>query len=81
MPGEPFDQPGRATVQRQAAKPVRMKEKVETPEKIARTNRQRLAAEEGAKTMAQIERDGVAIRKNMERLRAAARAARGQRGA
>ncbi len=47
-----------------------MKDKVETPEKIARTNRQRLAAEEGAKAMAQIERDGVAIRKNMERLRA-----------
>ena len=46
-----------------------MKEKVETPETIARTNRQRLAAEEGAKTMAQIERDGVAIRKNMDRLR------------
>ena len=46
-----------------------MKDKVETPEKIARTNRQRLAAEEGVKAMAQIERDGVAIRKNMERLR------------
>jgi hypothetical protein len=47
-----------------------MKDKVETPEKIARTNRQRLAAEEGAKAMEQVERDGVAIRKNMERLRA-----------
>jgi hypothetical protein len=47
-----------------------MKEKVETPEKIARANRQRLAAEEGARAMEQVERDGVAIRKNMERLRA-----------
>jgi hypothetical protein len=47
-----------------------MKEKVETAEKIARANRQRLAAEEGARAMEQIERDGVAIRKNMERLRA-----------
>jgi hypothetical protein len=47
-----------------------MKDKVETPEKIARANRQRLAAEEGAKAMEQIERDGIAIRKNMERLRA-----------
>jgi len=47
-----------------------MKEKVETPEKIARANRQRLAAEEGVKAMEQIERDGIAIRKNMERLRA-----------
>jgi hypothetical protein len=46
-----------------------MKEKVETPEKIARANRQRLAAEEGVKAMEQIERDGVSIRKNMERLR------------
>ena len=45
-----------------------MKDKVETPEKIARTNRQRLATEEGAKVVEQIERDGVAIRKNMERL-------------
>jgi hypothetical protein len=47
-----------------------MKEKMETPEKIARANRQRLAAEEGVKAMDQVERDGVAIRKNMERLRA-----------
>jgi len=47
-----------------------MKEKVETPEKIARANRQRLAAEEGVRAMEQVERDAIAIRKNMERLRA-----------
>jgi hypothetical protein len=47
-----------------------MKDKVETPEKIARANRQRLAAEEGVRAMEQIDRDSVAIRKNMERLRA-----------
>ena len=46
-----------------------MKDKVETPERIARANRQRLAAEEGARAMEQVERDSVAIRKNMERLR------------
>ena len=40
-----------------------------SPESIARANRQRLAQEEGAKAMADIERDAVAIRKNMDRLR------------
>lgn len=38
-------------------------------ESIARANRQRLAQEEGAKAMADIERDAIAIRKNMDRLR------------
>ncbi|MBR0756540.1 hypothetical protein JQ604_30550 [Bradyrhizobium jicamae] len=40
-----------------------------TPERLARTDRQRLAAEEGARAMADVERDAVAVRKNMERLR------------
>jgi hypothetical protein len=41
-----------------------------SPESIARTNRQRIAAREGVQAMADIEKDGVAIRKNMQRLRA-----------
>jgi hypothetical protein len=41
-----------------------------SPESIARANRQRLAAEEGARAMADVERQAVAVRKNMERLRA-----------
>ena len=39
-------------------------------ESIARANRQRLAHEEGLRAMADAERDAVAVRKNMERLRA-----------
>ena len=41
-----------------------------SPESIARANRQRLAAEEGARAMADVERKAIAVRKNMERLRA-----------
>jgi hypothetical protein len=41
-----------------------------SPESIARADRQRLALEEGARAMADVERNAVAIRKNMERLRA-----------
>lgn len=41
-----------------------------SPESIARSNRQRIAAREGLQAMADIERDAVAIRKNMQRLRA-----------
>jgi hypothetical protein len=41
-----------------------------SPESIARANRQRLAAEEGARAMADLGRQAVEIRKNMERLRA-----------
>jgi hypothetical protein len=41
-----------------------------TPESIARANRQRLAAEEGARAMADVEQKAIAVRKNMERLRA-----------
>jgi hypothetical protein len=40
-----------------------------SPESIARTNRQRVAAEEGVRAMAEVERQAVAVRKNMERLR------------
>jgi hypothetical protein len=40
-----------------------------SPESIARANRQRLAAEEGARAMADVEKKAIAVRKNMERLR------------
>ncbi|MBI5265551.1 MAG: transcriptional regulator [Bradyrhizobium sp.] len=41
-----------------------------SPERIARANRQRQASEEGARAMADIEQRAIAVRKNMERLRA-----------
>ncbi|MGF6312950.1 hypothetical protein ABIB82_007046 [Bradyrhizobium sp. i1.8.4] len=41
-----------------------------TPGTLARAERQRLAAEEGARAMAEVERQAAAMRKNMERLRA-----------
>lgn len=41
-----------------------------SPATVARANRQRVAAEEGARAMAEVERHAVAVRKNMERLRA-----------
>jgi len=41
-----------------------------TPESVARANRQRLAAEEGARALLDFEQKSVAVRKNMERLRA-----------
>src|SRR5262249_8601909 len=41
-----------------------------SPESIVRANRQRVAAEEGARAMADIARQAIAVRKNMERLRA-----------
>lgn len=40
-----------------------------TPEGIARLSRQRLAAEEGARAMADAEKQSADIRKNMVRLR------------
>jgi hypothetical protein len=40
-----------------------------SPESVARANRQRLAQEEGARAMADIEQRAVAVRTNMERLR------------
>ena len=41
-----------------------------SPESVARVNRRRLAAEEGARAMADVEQQAVAVRRNMERLRA-----------
>lgn len=41
-----------------------------SPESIARANRQRLAAEEGARAMADVEQKAISVRKNMDRLRA-----------
>ena len=41
-----------------------------SPESIARANRQRLAAEEGARARADVEQKAIAVRMNMERLRA-----------
>lgn len=41
-----------------------------SPVSVARANRQRLAREEGVRAMADVEKDAIAIRKNMERLRA-----------
>jgi pyridoxal biosynthesis lyase PdxS len=40
-----------------------------SPESIARFNRKRLAAEEGARALLDVERQGTDIRKNMARLR------------
>jgi hypothetical protein len=40
-----------------------------SPESVARANRQRLALEEGAQAMADLERQAINVRKNMERLR------------
>lgn len=40
-----------------------------SPEGIARSNRKRLAAEEGVRAMADVERQAVDVRKNMARLR------------
>ena len=40
-----------------------------SPESIARADRQRLAMEEGARAMADVEQQAIAVRKNMERLR------------
>jgi hypothetical protein len=40
-----------------------------SPESIARSERQRLAAEDGARAIADVERRAVDIRKNMARLR------------
>jgi hypothetical protein len=41
-----------------------------SPESIARANRRRLTAEEGARAMADVEQKAIAVRNNMERLRA-----------
>jgi hypothetical protein len=41
-----------------------------SPESVARANRQRLAREESVQAMADMEKEAVEIRKNMQRLRA-----------
>ena len=41
-----------------------------SPESVARANRQRIAAQEGLQAMAEVERNALAVRKNMQRLRA-----------
>jgi len=41
-----------------------------SPTSLARAERQRVAAEEGARAMADVERKSAAVRTNMERLRA-----------
>ena len=41
----------------------------QSPAQIARANRMRLAAEEGARAMEQATKDAIAVRKNMARLR------------
>jgi hypothetical protein len=41
-----------------------------SPTSAARAERQRVAAEEGARAMADVERKAIAVRSNMERLRA-----------
>lgn len=47
-----------------------MKSAEPSSESVARANRQRLAHEEGARAMADAEQKAIAVRKNMERLRA-----------
>ncbi|MCK1358436.1 transcriptional regulator [Bradyrhizobium sp. 199] len=42
-----------------------------SPESVARSDRRRLAAEDGAQAMADAERQAIDVRKNMARLRAA----------
>jgi len=44
--------------------------KSQTPEQIARAEKQRVARIEGDKALADFEREAIAVRKNMERLRA-----------
>ncbi|QHO74171.1 transcriptional regulator [Bradyrhizobium sp. CCBAU 051011] len=52
-----------------------------SPESIARTHRQRIAAEQGKQAMADVERRAVAVRENMARLRALREAADARREA
>jgi len=44
--------------------------KLQTPEQLARLEKQRIARIEGAQALVQVEKESVDIRKNMERLRA-----------
>ncbi|MBR0765802.1 transcriptional regulator [Bradyrhizobium sp. vgs-9] len=45
------------------------KSAVPSPESIARAGRQRLAAEEGVRAIADVERQAIEVRRNMARLR------------
>jgi hypothetical protein len=45
------------------------KSPVPSPEAIARADRRRLAAEEGARAIGDVERQAIEVRKNMARLR------------
>lgn len=45
------------------------KSAIPSPEAIARADRQRLAAEEGVRAIADVERQAIEVRKNMARLR------------
>jgi hypothetical protein len=40
-----------------------------SPDSIARSNRRRLAAEDGARALAEVEKQAIDVRKNMARLR------------
>jgi len=44
-------------------------DRVQTPEQIAKTNRQRVAAADGALAMVEVLKNDIAVRKNMARLR------------
>ena len=46
-----------------------MSDKPDDASKVARANRLRLAAQEGAKAMEGVTKEGIAVRKNMARLR------------
>jgi len=46
-----------------------MNDKPNDASKVARANRLRLAAQEGAKAMEEVTKEGIAVRKNMARLR------------
>jgi hypothetical protein len=60
----------RALLVAELDKMVAKKSAEPSPESIARANRQRSAAEEAARAMADVEQRAIAVRKNMERLRA-----------
>ncbi|SRR5579862_7992470 len=51
-----------------------------SPESVARANQHRLTLEEGARAMLDFEQKGIAVRKNMERLRALREAKEAQEG-
>ena len=44
--------------------------KIQTPEQLARLEKQRVARIEGAAALAQVDKQSIDVRKNMERLRA-----------